>query len=192
MTSALEIWLKLRAEQDFPWMANTRARPTDLSQGSKTLTLQDRDPQAGKRSQYKLAQSLGPTSAGLTQIHLLPGDWRQRGSSPPPPRPHPGASFLQQAPPPPRESLSRQFSLPTPVGVVSDSWLGAALSQSPGTGHFYPDSELEGSSWPAVFPASRTWLSGRDSGELETLPVWGGKMGQDSRPERSPAWWPEQ
>lgn len=82
-------------------MANTRARPTDLSQGSKTLTLQDRDPQAGKRSQYKLAQSLGPTSAGLTQIHLLPGDWRQRGSSPPPPAPILGpASSSRHRPPP--------------------------------------------------------------------------------------------
>lgn len=78
-------------------MANTRARATDLFQGSKTLTLQDRDPRAGERSQYNIAQSLWPTSAGLTQIHLLPGDWRQRGSRPPP---HPGASFLQQAPPP--------------------------------------------------------------------------------------------
>lgn len=156
-------------------MGNTRARPTDLSQGSKTLTRHNRDPRAGKRSQYKLAQNLGPTSAGLTQIYLLPGDWRQRGSRPPP---HPGASFLQQAPPPPRESLSRQFSLPAPVGVVSDSWLGAALSQSPGTGHFYPGSELESSSGPAVFPASRTWLSGRDSGELETLPVCGGRWGR--------------
>lgn len=58
-------------------------------------------------------------------------------------------------------------SLLASVGVVSDRWPAAALSQSPGTGYFSPGSKLEGSSWQAVPTASRHGSQG------ETQVSWG-------------------
>lgn len=180
MTSALGIWRKLWAEQDFPWAANTLAGPTDHRPlpGLRDAEERSRDPRAGERSQYKIAQSLWPTRAGLTQTHLLPGDWPQGGFQPPP---HPRASFLQQAPPP-RESPSGQFIPLAPVGVVSDRRPGAALSQSPGTRLFFPGSELEGSSWPAVPTASRHGSQGETQVSWGRSQCPGGRWGRTADP----------
>lgn len=73
-----------------------------------------------------------------TQIRPLPGDWPQGGGS------------------------SRQFIPLGPGGVVSDTWPGTALSQSPG--HFFPGSWLR---WflEGCPTCSLTWLSGKDPGE---------------------------
>lgn len=141
MTNALEIWLKLCPQQDFPWVANTTAWPVDLSQDLKTLKRGTWTPRQAKGIS---TEELG--ASGLPELAYHRSTFFQVTGLRAVPRPHP---ILGPATSPrhhaPSRSLSGQAIWAGFSGVASGRGLGAALFRSPGTGHFSPGSELRGS-----------------------------------------------